>query len=278
MTIGNSASVTADGALRPAVGKARPGRASDGAARKPQLARGSGWKRRLEILAAANQLLQHAGPDAVTIRQVGADVGVASTLLYHHFPSRAALLADLCRTHLQDLLAQMSAGGQAPPHEVLRRRLAAYFEFARAKPEVYRLAFAPLVAASDDPTHDLGRIAEAESVWRLLATPAAASSSLEASAPRGGLATPFVGAAHGVALVISSATDPSRGLAGSAAELAEQLARIGAVAGWVEPLPFRQDAAQGVVAAGVRPTPPSSAAALVEASASSPGLALKETP
>ena len=186
--------------------------------------RGSGWKRRLEILAAAERLLQASGPDAVTIRRIAADVGVAGALLYDHFPNRAALLEALCRSHLEALLQQMANAEGMAPEAARRLRLAAYFEFAFANPEVYRIAFAPLATASAQDGLAAGANAEARAVWALLsADPAQASASAEVRPIPEGTAW-LAGAAHGIALVLTGAVGVGTGAAKSPQELAERLA------------------------------------------------------
>jgi AcrR family transcriptional regulator len=44
------------------------------------------------IAAAALRLLEHQGQDAVTMRAVAKSCGVSAMAIYHHFPSRKALL------------------------------------------------------------------------------------------------------------------------------------------------------------------------------------------
>ena len=119
----------------------------------------------MKILAAADSLLRTFGPGAVTIRRIATDVGVTGAALYAHFPSRDALLEALCRSYLEALMRQMTDAEEAPPGATCRRRLAAYFEFAIANPEVYRLAFAPLAAIGAQAA---GGSAEARAIWAAL--------------------------------------------------------------------------------------------------------------
>ena len=47
------------------------------------------------IVAAAIELLDREGPDALTMRRLGAELGVEAMSLYRHVPSRDALLDAL---------------------------------------------------------------------------------------------------------------------------------------------------------------------------------------
>lgn len=185
--------------------------------------RGSGWKRALELLAAAERLLEADGSERMTIRRIAADVGVTAALLYSYFPSRAALLEALCRMHLEALLQQMTRLGEATAQTARRRRLAAYFAFARAKPEIYRLAFAPLAATSAHKEFEAGGAsAEARAVWALLSAGLAPPATASGRA-RNVEETPWLaGAAHGIALVLTSAESGGSGTE----DLAEHLATM----------------------------------------------------
>src|SRR5688572_12677515 len=66
------------------------------AARRPRSPRGRGAVLRDELVRAATALLDRAGdPDAVTIRGVAAEVGVAPTAIYLHFADRDELMVTV---------------------------------------------------------------------------------------------------------------------------------------------------------------------------------------
>lgn len=54
-----------------------------------------GGPARAAILAAAGDLLESGGPDAVTLRSVGASAGLSRSAPYRHFRDKADLLAAL---------------------------------------------------------------------------------------------------------------------------------------------------------------------------------------
>jgi len=58
------------------------------------------------IVAAAVDILDAEGPEALTMRRLGSDLGVAAMSLYRHVPNRDALLAEV----VGHLFAQAMAG------------------------------------------------------------------------------------------------------------------------------------------------------------------------
>jgi AcrR family transcriptional regulator len=96
------------------------------------------------IRAAALRILEDEGPRAVSLRRVAASVGITPMAIYHHFPSREALLHDVCNAefnrHAALLLAhQQETGGSIEVR--LRRNLEAFLDFALRRPHVYDFVF-----------------------------------------------------------------------------------------------------------------------------------------
>ena len=93
---------------------------------------------RAEILAAAAARLLDAGPDALRIQDVAADVGMSHPTLLHHFGSREGLL-QATATHLMDrssrrtLEAMRSLSDDPDLDEVLDRSLEAFGDPARTR-------------------------------------------------------------------------------------------------------------------------------------------------
>jgi len=157
----------------------------------------------------------------VTIRRIATDVGVTGAALCAHFPGRGALLEALCRSYLEGLMRQMIDAEEAPRGATGRRRLTAYFEFALAHPEVYRLAFAPLAATR---LQAAGGSAEARAIWALLSVDFRQAPAPADARPTAESAAWLAGAAHGIALLLTSTADAGIGAAWSPGELAERLA------------------------------------------------------
>ncbi|MDN5794863.1 MAG: TetR family transcriptional regulator [Intrasporangium sp.] len=101
-------------------------------------------ERAAEIVATARRILEHDGPDALTMRRLGDAVGMRAPSLYKHFPSKRHVEAAL----VEDAFAEMGATlhraverpGRRGPVAAL---LAAYRGMALANPNLYRLTTAP---------------------------------------------------------------------------------------------------------------------------------------
>jgi AcrR family transcriptional regulator len=80
---------------------------------------------RAAALEAARELLLEAGPQAVTLKAVGARVGKTHANLLHHFGSAAGLQAELARTLSERVTAEIARAvererkGDADPREVV---------------------------------------------------------------------------------------------------------------------------------------------------------------
>ncbi len=108
--------------------------------RKP---RGQGASRRGEILAAAKHLFAEEGVAHVTMRRIGAAVGVSPTALYMHFADKDAMLAAIAQDTFGELLSRLEQS-QTPglsPRAQFRLGLRTYIEFGLEKPDEYRLTF-----------------------------------------------------------------------------------------------------------------------------------------
>ena len=108
--------------------------------RKP---RGQGATRRGEILDAAKHLFADEGVDHVTMRRIGAAVGVSPTALYMHFSDKDALLAAIAQDTFAELVRRLEQSKQAAadPLANLRAGLRAYIDFGLARADEYRLTF-----------------------------------------------------------------------------------------------------------------------------------------
>lgn len=79
-------------------------------------------ERRDEILDIAKQMFARQGISETTVRQIGAEAGVLSGSLYHHFASKLdmvdAILQDFCERLTTSYRAVATSGGSA--HDRLR--------------------------------------------------------------------------------------------------------------------------------------------------------------
>lgn len=104
------------------------------------------------IVAAARNLLEEGGVEAVSMAAVGERVGVRAPSLYKHFGDRTGLLASVATDAALELGRSMSAAAEPPaadPAERLQALAAAYRAFALATPRAAALIFSGVIAGSE---------------------------------------------------------------------------------------------------------------------------------
>ena len=118
---------------------------------------------RQSLLDAAAELLDAGGPEAVTLREVGARTGVSRSAPYRHFADKDALLTVLATNALSRLGDTLDglANGDDPPEQSLRAALLALIRIGRTRPHLYRLMF---TSPTGDPT---AAVQAAERTWGL---------------------------------------------------------------------------------------------------------------
>ena len=123
----------------------------------------------------SRELLDEAGPSALSMREVARRAGCTHQAPYHYFANREAILAALvCEgfDELADRLAVAHDGlGSADLHAVLVASGNAYVEFALRHPGVFRVMFRPdvcdperfpeVVQAGQRARRELARLAKA---------------------------------------------------------------------------------------------------------------------
>jgi AcrR family transcriptional regulator len=96
-----------------------------------------------QIAAAGRALLAAQGPEALTMRRLGDEVGIRAASLYKHLPGKAALeaaIVDAGMFEMGDVLhATVDAAGA---HDVVAALLASYRHLALANANLYRLSTA----------------------------------------------------------------------------------------------------------------------------------------
>ena len=75
---------------------------------------------RQRILAAAVQLFAQFGYHAASMRDIARDSGIQAASIYHHYPSKQALLVEIMDTHMRDLNASLQRIVQASTPVVQR--------------------------------------------------------------------------------------------------------------------------------------------------------------
>jgi AcrR family transcriptional regulator len=106
---------------------------------------------RRSLLEAAGALLDTGGPDAVTLREVGARTGVSRSAPYRHFTNKETLLTALAANALNQLgdTLEHLASDDDPPEQSLRAALLSLVAIGRTRPHLYRLMF---TTPAGDPT------------------------------------------------------------------------------------------------------------------------------
>jgi len=115
------------------------------------------------LVATAVETIAREGVQALTLRSVGASVGVSRTALYRHFDDKAALLARVAEEGFRRLHAAMTeslAASAAAGADPLPAMGEAYVRFARANPSHYHTMFGGFLA-DWGRYPDLVRIADA---------------------------------------------------------------------------------------------------------------------
>jgi len=152
----------------------------------------SAARTRRALLDAAAELLDAGGPEAVTLREVGARAGVSRAAPYRHFADKDGLLTAISVEswdRMTDALRANGAKGSAPSVR-LQGALMAFVKLGRERPHLYQLMF---VISKSDPA--AGARAALRALDEFLSTVAALVG--EADAPHYG-ALLFSGA-HGIA-------------------------------------------------------------------------------
>ena len=90
-------------------------------------------EKRKVILKASAELFAEHGFDRASMNQIALACGVSKALVYHYYANKDALLFDIIRDHLDDLIASVEEAGDA--HESGEARLLA---FVNALLDAYR--------------------------------------------------------------------------------------------------------------------------------------------
>lgn len=106
---------------------------------------------RAALVQAASELLGEGGPDAVTLRAVGARAGVSRGAPYGHFRDKEHLLSQLAIDAWEQLgseLESVQADTRLDAGQRLHRALGALLDTSRERPHLYALMW-------NGPTGDL---------------------------------------------------------------------------------------------------------------------------
>jgi AcrR family transcriptional regulator len=96
------------------------------------------------LVATALQVIAREGLEGLTLRRVGAQVGVSRSALYRHFDDKTALLARIAADGfrlLADTLIRVRENAASGARDTLEVMAAAHVHFARANPSYYVTMF-----------------------------------------------------------------------------------------------------------------------------------------
>jgi AcrR family transcriptional regulator len=113
-------------------------------ARRSRSPQGQGARLRQELIAAADRILARTGDvQALSLRGVAREVGIAAPSIYLHFPDKSALVRAVLDARFTELgeAVRAAVGGADGPAEQLRAGCLAYCRFATEHPNAYRVLF-----------------------------------------------------------------------------------------------------------------------------------------
>lgn len=97
---------------------------------------------RTRIVEAARELFASEGYEAVTMRRVAEAIDYSAGTIYLHFPDKESLIKEVCEADFAQLAQRIAKiAAITDPVERLRRVALAYFDFALANPNHYRVMF-----------------------------------------------------------------------------------------------------------------------------------------
>jgi AcrR family transcriptional regulator len=158
------------------------------ATRRPN-PRGEGIRLRAEIIAAARRLLERSGDeDALTLRGVAREAGIAAPSIYGHFADRGEVLDAVVADVFGELeeAVRAAAAAESDPQRRVGAVCRAYLDFADREPAGYRVLFGRFRAAPASPRRrelaDLG----GAGAFGVLADAVAAACGTDAARSAGG--------------------------------------------------------------------------------------------
>ena len=111
---------------------------------------------RTALLAEGLRLVESAGAEAISLREVARAAGVSATSVYRHFPDKRALMTALAQEGVRRLgeAQQEAAAGAGGGTDAFSAVGCAYVRFALANPGLFRLTFTYPGIDVGDPTSD----------------------------------------------------------------------------------------------------------------------------
>ena len=130
------------------------GRGDPGARHRERNARGQGSRLTEDIVSGALALIERTGSDdAVTLRAVAREIGIAAPSIYAHFPDREAIVMAVVARIFDELSEAIGRGIESAGQDPVSRLVAgcqAYLDFGLRNPARYGVLFSTRRMAAKD--------------------------------------------------------------------------------------------------------------------------------
>jgi AcrR family transcriptional regulator len=94
------------------------------------------------IYQSALRILEAEGPQAVTMRRVAKELGITPMAIYHHFPSREALLNAVVDSEFERLVEFFApSNGKRSFESTMIHLMDGYIDYALAHPRIFDYVF-----------------------------------------------------------------------------------------------------------------------------------------
>lgn len=116
--------------------------------------------RKQRILTAAADLMARDGFHAVSMEQIGDEVGITASAIYRHYDSKTAVLVAMFNRVIDGLLAegeQLAADPEADPRAALLRLIDAQIEFVVGDRDVAQVYFREIANLPESERRNLRR-------------------------------------------------------------------------------------------------------------------------
>lgn len=116
-------------------------------------------QREQQIVAAARELAETEGWEAVTTRRLAAEIEYSQPVLYSHFEGKGAIMTAVAVQGFEELVDELrvARAGAREGRDALAAVAAAYMGFAQKRPALYDAMFTHAVdlpfASPDTPAH-----------------------------------------------------------------------------------------------------------------------------
>jgi AcrR family transcriptional regulator len=95
-----------------------------------------------QIYRCALRILEAEGPQAVSMRRVAKEVGITAMAIYHHFPSRDALLSAVVDSEFERLVDFFTPSkGKRSLEATMIHIMDGYIDYALAHPRIFDYVF-----------------------------------------------------------------------------------------------------------------------------------------